>query len=79
MPSDEVGTTSPTTRGRNDMSGLMNLVSRFTRGATTTGRKPHARPGHRPVGARGMGGAPRGRGGAGSLEGTARRLIRRAR
>jgi len=57
----------------------MNLVSRFTRGATTTGRKPHARPGHRPVGARGMGGVARGRGSATSLEGTARKLIRRAR
>lgn len=61
------------------MSGLMNLVSRFTRGATTTGRKPHARPGRHPVGTRGMGGAPRGRGSSTSLEGTARKLMRRAR
>jgi hypothetical protein len=61
------------------MSGLMNLVSRFTRGATTTGRRPHARAGHRPVGARGMGATPHGRGSATSIEGAARKLLRRAR
>jgi hypothetical protein len=61
------------------MSGLMNLVSRFTRGATTTGRWPHARTGHRPAGARPMGATPHGRGSTTSIEGAARKLLRRAR
>ncbi|HSJ22946.1 MAG TPA: hypothetical protein VK964_20470 [Nocardioidaceae bacterium] len=59
------------------MSGLMNMVSRFARGTRTNGRRPGAA--RRPAGSRGMGGGARGRGGATGLEGTARRLLRRAR
>lgn len=64
------------------MSGLMNMVSKFTRGnrTTTSGR---GRPGsaHGMGSARrGMGGAPRGRtGGHGGVESFARRLLHRAR
>jgi hypothetical protein len=60
------------------MSGLMSIVSRFTRGTRTTGRRP-AGAGSRTVGTRGMGGAAHGRGGATGLEAAARKLLRRAR
>lgn len=63
------------------MSGLMNMVSKFTRGARTTSGR--ARPGAAPgMGTRrGMGAAPRGHvgGGTSSVEGMARRLLHKAR
>jgi hypothetical protein len=63
------------------MSGLMNMVSRFTRGTrTNSGRgRPAMHPG---MGSRAnLGGtAPRGRGaGGGGLESMARRLLNRSR
>ena len=61
------------------MSGMMNMVSRFTRGrgaaVPTRGRKPAATRGAGRVGTP----AARGRGGAASVEGTARRFLKRAR
>lgn len=63
------------------MSGLMNMVSRFARGRTTAAPTGTRRPAAtRGVGGAGRGvGTRRGRGGAASLEGTARRLLRRTR
>lgn len=62
------------------MSGLMNMVSRFTRGTrTTSGRgRPAMHPG---MGTRAnLGGAgSHGRAGGGGLESMARRLLHRGR
>lgn len=63
------------------MSGLMNMVSKFTRGTrTTSGRAPRAQAPHAGGPRRGVGGTSRGNvGGTNSVEGMARRLLRRAR
>lgn len=57
------------------MSGLMNMVSRFTRGRTT-GAPTRTR---RPAGGAATGRAPHARGNGAGLESMARRLMRRAR
>ncbi|HEU4514949.1 MAG TPA: hypothetical protein VFR87_17695 [Nocardioidaceae bacterium] len=64
------------------MSGLMNMVSKFTRGTRTTSGRARPNAPHS-MGPRrgGMGHAPRGRvgGSTSSVEGMARRLMRKAR
>ncbi|HLN76399.1 MAG TPA: hypothetical protein VK204_05085 [Nocardioidaceae bacterium] len=57
------------------MSGLTNLVSRFTRGGSTPASRTRGR---RPTAKRGKGGMTRGRKNAGGLGGAARRLMHRA-
>lgn len=79
MDGQERGTDRPTQRGRNTMSGIMNMVSKFARGSRgTTGRGRPAMHSGMGTRANAGGAGTRGRTGRGSgLESIARRLLQR--